>query len=300
MRQATTFPCIPAPAQPSRRPPFSPTTPTVAGLVAALVVAVLLGSPVLPATAPAATTGAARLDDHAATAVAFYGTGELWVQAASTTGSASRELVYRRSPSAAPRVLPVVVPAASEQLSTPYAQNLGLGRDGSGVLTLVIQGAGGLFWAHVSGSPALHVVAGTDGDDVFPSLFGGRIAYTRLPVGGAADEVVVGSLTKGIGRVAWTNRSNPEFSSADTAVGAGGSVVFVTARDGAGNGEFQLRLVAGGHPARTLTDLELGRTQIGGLAIRGVSTDGTRVTVIRTVNRVGREIGFALPSGRKT
>jgi hypothetical protein len=40
---------------------------------------------------------------------------------------------------------------------------------------------GGLYWTHATRARAVHLIPGTDGEDAFPSVFEGAIAYSRSP-----------------------------------------------------------------------------------------------------------------------
>jgi hypothetical protein len=257
----------------------------VASGVALVGVAVLL--------AAAAQASAAPGD---AIASAGYGKAEIWLQR-KPSDHTQRELVFKASSDAAPRVLSVTVPQRNTHFVSAWAENLGLGLDASGTLTVVLQSKRGLYFTHVIGTPHLHHVPGTTKDDTFPSIFRGRLAYGRQ-IGETRSVVRLGSLTGARVRTVWHN-TDGEWAAQDTAIGAGNTIALVTVRDGAGNGGYQAQIVRPGGTAKRLLNLGLGDTHDGGLAITGVSPSGRRLTINRQFDGASTDIAFALPSGRK-
>ncbi len=271
-------------------PTAAPATPLRVGRPVAVVA--LAG--VLVAAAAPALADAAPPD---ATATASYGESEVWLQPKADDGR-QRELVFQESREASPRVLDVRVPRRNRGFVAPWAENLALGLDASGTLTVVMQSNRGLYWTHVEGRPRLRRVPGTTTRDTFPSLFRGRLAYGRS-VGDERSTVRVGTLTSARARTVWSNRSDGDWVAQDIAIGAGGAVAFVSVRDGAGNGAYQVRLVRPGRSVKRLLLLQLGHTHEGFLAIRGVSPGGRRLTITRQLDESGTTIKFSLPAGHR-
>jgi hypothetical protein len=230
-----------------------------------------------------------------AIATARYGDAQVWLQRTSPT-SKTRELVFQASASATPRTLAVTVPPHAH-FQSPWAENLALGLDRPGRLTVVMQTNRGLYWTHVAGTPRLHHVPSTTKDDTFPSLFRGALAFGRRH--GFKSELRVGSLATGRVHTVWTSRPDNEWAAEDTAIGAHGAIAFVTVRDGAGNGGYQLRLIRAGGRLSTLLNVGLGDTHTGGISITGMSTNGRRVTAERDFDSSSVDVTYALPSGKK-
>lgn len=208
-----------------------------------------------------------------------------------------RELVFARTATATPRVLDVRVPPRNERFASHFAENVALGLDGGGRLTVVLQSRGGLRWTHVT-RPRLHRVPGTTRNDTFPSLFRGSIAYARV-VGDLGSVVRVGALDSARSRAVWSNLRDEArtWVALETAIGRKGAVGIVTAREGAGNGAFRALLGSPGRKAKRLESLALGHTHEGGLSVE-TTTDGRRLIVSRTLDGATKRSRFALPSGR--
>src|SRR3954470_16540261 len=68
---------------------------------------------------------------------------EIWLQHKASDRK-QRELVFKASPDAASRVLNVTVPQRNTHFVSPWAENLGLGVDAAGALTVVMQSNRGL------------------------------------------------------------------------------------------------------------------------------------------------------------
>jgi hypothetical protein len=185
-------------------------------------------------------SGAAHAAPDDAITSAAYGKAEIWLQHKADDRH-RRELVFKASPDAPARVLSVTVPPRDTSSSSEWGENLALGRDQTGKLTVVMQSRRGLYWTHVTSEPRLHRVPRTTKDDVFPSLFRGRVASSHAA--GMRSSVRLGSLTGGLTRQLWTNGSDDNLGARDTAIGAGNAVAFVTVADGAEEGLFDARLV---------------------------------------------------------
>jgi hypothetical protein len=232
-------------------------------------------------------TAHAAPDD--AIASAAYGHSEAWLQHKADDRH-RRELVFQAAPETPARVLSVTVPPRDTSISSEWGENLALGRDRTGALTVVMQSRRGLYWTHVTSEPRLHRVPRTTKDDVFPSLFRGRVASSHAV--GLRSSVRLGSLTGGLARQLWTNGSDDNLGARDTAIGAGNAVAFVTVSDGAEEGLFDARLVRPGR--RGVLDLWPGDRHNGGVSL-DVSRDGRRLTVAAS----SQVIRYALPTGRK-
>ena len=242
----------------------------------------------------ASAQASAAPDDAIASAI--YGKAEIWLQH-KPSDHKQRELVFKASRDAAPRVLNVTVPQRNTHFVSRWAENLGLGLDATGKLTVVVQSNRGLYFTHVTGTPQLHHVSGTTKDDTFPSIFRGRLAYGRQ-IGENQSTVRLGSLTSARARTVWPN-TDGEWAAQDTAIGTGDTVALVTVRDGAGNGGYQARIVHSDGTTKRLLNLGLGDTHDGGLAITSVSPSGRRLTINRQFDNTSTDIAFALPSGHK-
>lgn len=125
-------------------------------------------------------------------------------------------------------------------------------------------------------------------------MFRGALAFTR---GGTS--VRLGALSGGRSRVLWRVVGGSPEAVAQTAVGAGRAVAFVTVRDGAGDGTYRALLARSGHAAKLLASLPLGDAHHGGLTVAGVRTDGRRVTVTRRRDAASATLTFALPRGAR-
>lgn len=245
----------------------------------------------------AGVAGQARADrgnaPDDALAWASYSKAEVWLEH-SATDRKQRELVFEASPDVEPRVLGVNVPpgVSSER------EDVALGRDAGGALTVVVQSQLGLYWTHVNG-PRLHRVPGTSGRDGLPSIFRGQLAYEHW----RHDEgsvVRLGSLIDGRTRTLWSNLSDPQHTrTADqTAVGAGNTVAIVTRRNDAGASAYRALLTRLGHKTRQLMNLGLDDTHSGSLWIQ-TSPSGRRLMLRRDVDRTTTTIRYALPGGSK-
>lgn len=231
---------------------------------------------------------------EAALAVASYDRAQVWLQT-KPGDREQRELVYRTDPAATPRVLDVTVPLRNQNLRRGLRENLGMGLDGNGRLSVVMQSKRGLCWTRVTGAPRLRLVPGSTGRDTFPSLFRGRLAFSRR-VGSLGTEVRVGSLVDAESRVV-ASADDGLSATEDTAVGAGGSVAFVTVREG-GQLRHQVDVARPGGPLKRVTRLVLGEGQEGGLTLPGVSPDGRLLRVQRQVGDRSTEVAFSLPGGK--
>ena len=207
-------------------------------------------------------------------ATAHYGGAELQLR---QSGQGRRELAFVSAPGAAPRVLSTRLPA--------FAEGPALGLDASGRLAAVVGGRGGLYSLPVAAPGPLARVPGTASGDRSASLFRGRLAFQR------ATAVAVTSLSGGGVHALWRST---EWSPQEIAAGAHGSVGFVAARDGAGNGAWELLLAQPGRPVRRLLSLPLGDTHSGSLHIEGVGTDGRRLEVTQTLDSAVSHRSFAL------
>jgi hypothetical protein len=257
-----------------------------AGATAALAAAAV-------ALAPAVHAAAAP--DNAI-ASAAYGNAEIWLQR-KPSDRGQRELVFKQTPNAEPRVLDVTVPPRNKRMISRWGENLALGLDGRGKLTTVLQSKRGLYRTRVTGTPHMHRIPATTKDDTFPSLFRGQVAYGRR-IGENRSIVRLSTLRGARARTVWTNRSRPQYAAEQTAVGAGKAVAIVTVREGAGAGGYQALLARPARPTKRLQTLGLGDTHRGGLSVE-VNRNGRRLTVTRNLDDSTTTITYALPSGRE-
>lgn len=250
---------------------------------AALLGALIAGVAAAPATAA----------PDGALASATYGKAEIWLQR-QPADHKQREFVFQPSPNAPARVLaltvPSYIPAATDDLA--------LGLDARGRLTLVTESTRGLYATPVDGTPRLHRIRGTTKNDASPSVFRGKLAYGRS-IGESRSAVRLGSLATGVARTIWSNASDDQWFVAQTAVGRSRSVAFVTARDGAANGAYRAYVAPPGRRAKRVLHVNLGHFGEGGIAIAGLRSDGRRVTINRTLDDDSADHVYALPSGRE-
>jgi hypothetical protein len=245
----------------------------------AIGILVLIGLASTPGRALAAAP-----DD--AISSASYGGGSVWLQRDPADG-AKRQLVFEDAGVPA-RVLAVRVPARNRHFHSPWAENVALGLDGSGRLTVVLQSRRGLYSTPVS-HPRLRRVPGTTGDDAFPSLFRGRLAFTR--VDGKRTSLRSGTLTAGSARTLATADDDDNEFIMDTRIGSGGAVAFVIGSDGAESVLYHARLA---RPGRTTFTVWPGDSHNDGITLE-TSRGGRRLTVAA----MGRVLHYALPSGRR-
>jgi hypothetical protein len=199
-----------------------------------------------------------------------FGAAEISLQPVSATDS-TRQLVYRSAPSATPRVLSITVPPRIRHVVSPWADNVAMGLDGAGKLTVVMQSSRGLYWAHVSGSPALHHVPGTTKDDFFPSLFRGTLAFSHAV--GVSSTVRTMPLSGGAVRTVWSSAPDNEFGAQYTAIGVARSVAVVLVRDGADSAAYVLKRFRPGRKPKTLMAAASGDA----LSMYGTSRDGRKL-----------------------
>ena len=256
-----------------------PWSPSIRGAVSAVA---LTGAAVLLAPAAAA---ASVPDD--ALAVASYGRAQVWLQREASDRT-RRELVYQPSAGVAPRTLDVTVPRRDMTVSSQWGEQLALGRDRAGRLTVVVTSRRGLYRTRVAAARTLRRVPGTTRRDSYPSVFRGRLAYVHQR--GTRSRVMTGSLTDGASRTAWTNAADTASAAAQTAIGANGAVAFVVVADGAEVGLFDAKLA---RPDGRVLDVYPGDRHAGELSL-SVSSHGRRLRVSGPSTW-----RYALPSGRR-
>lgn len=247
------------------------------------------------ATAGFLSASAAQAAPEDATATATYGEAEVWLEAKEGERF-ERRLVYAATPDATPRVLD-----ADFRARDPYSEARGstdevaLGRDAGGRLTALAVGGGAIYATPVTGRPALRAIPATTRRDRTPSIFRGRIAFQREV--GDTSSVHAGTLTaRTARRVASESEAAHQLRS--PAVGAGGSVAYITYVEGNAPKYF-LDLATPGRAVRRIYRHVLGETQNGMLQVLGVSTDGRRLRVERTVEASTSSLAFSLPSGKR-
>ena len=109
----------------------------------------------------------------------------------------------------------------------------------------------------------------------------------------------LGSLTGGL-RTIYEARAGESYYPLRAAIGAGDAIAVITHREGAAEGAYRAKLLRPRHsPKLLLPTLALGDRHDGGLAIDHVSTDGRRVTIVRTFDEDVARFVFALPSGKR-
>lgn len=236
------------------------------------------------------TAPAPAASGDAAIASATYGHAEVWLQR-KPGDRRERELVYKPTGDAAPRVLDIAVPAHNRKLPSDWSERLALGLDARGKLTVVVTARRGLYRARVKNGATPRRIPHTSLHDSYPSLFKGRIAFVHQP--GTRSSVRVGELTSGPRRVAWTNHEDRQSAAIDTVIGKGGAVAFVTVADGAEEGLYDARLAV---PGRAVRDLWPGDRHNGGISLE-VTPDGRRLTV--AVSAGHRILNYRLPDGRR-
>lgn len=256
-----------------------------------LVAAALGGLGLACATQPATAVAAAAAADEDVIATASYGKAEIWLRR-KPDDRHRRELVFRSTPGATPRVLRVTVPPRDRKSTSDWSENLALGLDRRRKLTVVMQSRHGLYWTHVAGKPRLRRVPRTNRNHVYPSIFRGRIAAGQIA--GSRSRVRLGSLTHGLAHTVWRNRSDRNLAARDTAIGAGDAVAFVAVADGAEEALFDARLVRPGRGG--IIDVWPADRHNGGVSLK-VSGNGRRLTV--AAHRSPTVVRYALPSGRR-
>jgi hypothetical protein len=222
-----------------------------------------------------------------AIASASYGPAEIWLQR-TPEDRRQRQLVYRASSNAAPRVLDIDVPAHNRKLPSDWSERLALGRDGHGRLTVVMTARRGLYRARVKDGAKPRRIPRTSLDDSYPSLFRGRLALAHQPH--LRSSVRVGSLGLGPRRTVWSDRGS---AAVETAIGKGGAVAFVTAADGAEEPLYDAALAT---PAGRVRDLWPGDRHNGGISLE-LTPNGRRLTV--AVAKGHRLLRYRLPGGRR-
>jgi hypothetical protein len=215
-----------------------------------------------------------------------YGRSWIWLER-DPADRANRRLLFQDDSGPA-RVLAVKVPERNRHLRSSWGENIALGLDAGGRLTVVLQSRRGLYWSSVA-RPRLRHVPGTSGRDVFPSLFRGRVAFTH-----AARErtsLRSGTLTAGAARTLATAAENDNAFIMDTRIGSGGAVAYVIGEDGAEAALYHARLA---RPGRTTLNLWPGDSHNDGITLE-TDRSGRKLTVAAK----GRVLHYALPSGRR-
>lgn len=238
---------------------------------------------------------AAHAAPEDATATATYGEAEVWLEAKEGKRF-ERRLVYAATAKSTPKVL-----AANFRARDPYSEARGstdevaLGRDAGGRLTALAVGGGAIYATPVTGTPALRAIPATTRRDRAPSIFRGRIAFQRET--GDTSAVYAGTLTARTARRV-AGESEPAHQLRSPAVGAGGSIAFITYVEGNAPKYF-LDLATPGRATRRIYRHVLGETQNGLLHVVGVSPDGRRLRVDRRVEASTSTLTFSLPGGKR-
>jgi hypothetical protein len=217
---------------------------------------------------------------------ASYGRSSVWLER-DPADRAKRRLVFEDAGEPA-RVLAITVPERNRHMVSAWAENVALGLDASGRLAVVLQSRRGLYWSPVA-RPRLRRVPGTTGDDVFPSLFRGRLAFNHAA--GKRTSVRSGTLTAGARRTLATAHDADNAFIMDTRIGSGGAVAYVIGGDGAEAALFHARLA---RPGRTPLNVWPGDSHNDGITLT-IDRSGRRLTVAA----MGRVRRYALPSGRR-
>jgi len=215
-----------------------------------------------------------------------YGRSWIWLER-DPADRAKRRLVFEDAGAPA-QVLAVKVPERNRHLHSPWGENVALGLDANGRLTVVLQSRRGLYWSSVA-RPQLRRVPRTSGEDVFPSLFRGRIAFTDA----AGERTILrsGTLTAGAGRTLATAEEDDNAFIMDTRIGSGGAVAYVIGGDGAEEALYHARLA---RPGRKTLNIWPGDGHNGGITLE-TDRSGRKLTVAA----MGRALRYALPSGRR-
>src|SRR3954453_16642607 len=150
---------------------------------------------ILALTALAAALGPGRAlaaPPEDAISSASYGRSSIWLEH-DPADRTKRRLVLQDAGAAA-RVLDITVPKRNRHMVSTWAENVALGLDANGRLAVVLQSRRGLYWSPVA-DPRLRHVPGTTADDVFPSVFRGRLAFNHAA--GKRTSLRSGTLTTG-------------------------------------------------------------------------------------------------------
>ncbi len=215
-----------------------------------------------------------------------YGRSWIWLER-DPADRAKRRLVFEDA-GAPPQVLDVKLPERNRRMRSPWGENVALGLDANGRLTVVLQSRRGLYWSSVA-RPRLRRVPGTSGEDVFPSLFRGRLAFTHA----AGERTILrsGTLTAGARRTLATADEDDNAFIMDTRIGSGGAVAYVIGGDGAEAAFYHARLA---RPGRTTLNVWPGDSHNDGITLE-TDRSGRKLTVAA----MGRVLHYALPSGRR-
>jgi hypothetical protein len=217
---------------------------------------------------------------------ASYGRSSIWLER-DPADRTKRRLVFEDAATPA-RVLAITVPDRNRHLASTWAENVALGLDGNGRLAVVLQSRRGLYWSPVA-RPRLRRVPGSTGDDVFPSVFRGRLAVNH--VAGKRTSLRSGTLTAGARRTLATANDDDNAFIMDTRIGSGGAVAYVIGGDGAEAAVYHARLA---RPGRATLDVWPGDSHNDGITLE-TDRSGRRLTVAA----MGRVLHYALPSGRR-
>jgi hypothetical protein len=215
-----------------------------------------------------------------------YGRSWIWIER-DPADRTKRRLVFEDAGAPA-RVLAVRVPERNRRIRSRWGENVALGLDANGRLAFVLQSRRGLYWSSVA-RPRLRRVPRTSGEDVFPSLFRGRLAFTHSA--GGRTSLRSGTLTAGAGRTLATADESDNAFIMDTRIGAGGAVAYVIGGDGAEEAIYHARLA---RPGRTTVNVWPGDSHNGGITLE-TDRSGRKLTV----KAMGRVLHYALPSGRR-
>jgi hypothetical protein len=217
---------------------------------------------------------------------ASYGRSSIWLER-DPADRAKRRLVFQDAGTPG-RVLAITVPERNRHVVSAWAENVALGLDGNGRLAVVLQGRRGLYWSPVA-RPRLRRVPGTTGDDVFPSIFRGRLAFTHAA--GKRTSLRSGTLTTRTQRTLATANEDDNAFIMDTRIGAAGAVAYVIGGDGAEAAFYHARLA---RPGRATLNVWPGDSHNDGITLQ-TDRSGRKLTVAAD----GRALRYALPSGRR-
>jgi hypothetical protein len=217
---------------------------------------------------------------------ASYGRSSIWLER-DPADRTKRRLVLQDAGTPA-RVLAITVPERNRHMVSTWAENVALGLDGSGRLAVVLQGRRGLYWSPIA-HPRLRRVPDTTGNDVFPSIFRGRLALTHAA--GKRTSLRSGTLTTGARQTLATASEDDNAFIMDTRIGSGGAVAYVIGGDGAEAAFYHARLARSG---RATLSVWPGDSHNDGITLE-TDRSGRKLTVAAN----GRVLHYALPSGRR-
>lgn len=185
-------------------------------------------------------------------------------------GSDRYRLTYTPRAGEPTKVLGVRLPARMSVRD----QRVALGLDATGLLTAVVQGPRGLYWAHVTRDSGLHRIPRTEEAEGF-GLFKGRVAY--VCDGGMA--ICKASLRTRARRVLLRAPSSAQWIYTDVRIGDRDALAVTGERDGA-LGASRVQVVRpGSRKARTIAEANLDGNEA--VLLRDVSPAADHVNVIQ-------------------